>query len=404
MTNNIRVLKFGGSSLATPDHIRRVAEQVAGYAKAGQGIVVVASAMGGTTEKLLSLAGAITDNPPLRELDKLLSTGESISTALLCMELQRLGLEAVSLDGSQCGIITSDNHFNATVQHVDTTRVLEELGAGRIVVSAGFQGRNSAGEITTLGRGGSDTTAVVLAAALNVARCEICSDVDGVYSADPRIVEDARRIDVLGYDEMIEMARHGASVLNPCAVEHARTKGVEIFARSSFEPDRGGTLIHDFPAGEPRIVGYAGHDSLVSFTLNEYTDVHGEPVAKLLDGLEADDILIDEIDSASKRRHIVIPTERLPDAASFTEALESHFHERLVVDEKSSSVSVIGLGVGRIDQISNALHSYSKQSGVDLRTAYSGEHSVACMVCSSQSGKLMNVFHGGFEVPARNAA
>jgi len=226
------VQKFGGSSVADPERLGQVADRVAATARSGRRVVVVVSAMGKSTDQLLELARSVTKEPPRRELDMLLSTGERISMALLAMALEARGLSAISFTGSQSGILTNDRHSGARIIEVRPIRIEDELERGKVVIVAGFQGMSYKREITTLGRGGSDTTAVALAAALG-ADCEIYSDVDGVYSADPRVVAEAARLESLGYDEMQELAEHGAKVLNAQAVAWAARAGIVIHARAS---------------------------------------------------------------------------------------------------------------------------------------------------------------------------
>jgi aspartate kinase len=226
------VQKYGGSSVADPVKLGLVADRVARTVGEGSRVVVVVSAMGKTTDELLALARTVAAEPPRRELDMLLSTGERISMALLAMALEARGILAISFTGSQSGILTNDRHSGARIIEVRPVRIEDELERGRVVIVAGFQGMSYKREITTLGRGGSDTTAVALAAALG-ADCEIYSDVDGVYSADPRVVPEAKRLDAIGYEEMQELAAHGAKVLNAQAVEWARKAGVIIHARAT---------------------------------------------------------------------------------------------------------------------------------------------------------------------------
>jgi aspartate kinase len=246
------VQKFGGSSVADAERLGRVADRVAQAARAGDRVVVVVSAMGKTTDQLLALARTVAESPSRRELDMLLSTGERVTMALLAMALEARGLQAISFTGSQSGILTNDRHSGARIIEVRPVRIEDELDRGRVVIVAGFQGMSYRREITTLGRGGSDTTAVALAAALG-ADCEIYSDVDGVYSADPRVVPEARRLDRLGYEEMQELAEHGAKVLNAQAVEWARKAGIVIYARAS-NGQGGETRVG--PAGDdPRVGG-----------------------------------------------------------------------------------------------------------------------------------------------------
>jgi aspartate kinase len=239
----IVVQKYGGSSVADVEKIGRVADRVAKTRSAGRRVCVVVSAMGDTTDELLALARQVTSDPHRRELDMLLTAGERISMALLGMALHARGVPAVSFTGSQSGIITDGAHNNARILEVRPVRILEELSRGRVVIVAGYQGVSREKEVTTLGRGGSDTTAVALAAALDAEVCEICSDVDGVFSADPRIVSGARKLSELSHDEMQELALAGARVLNAQAVEFARDRGIEIHARSTFGTGSGTRIV-----------------------------------------------------------------------------------------------------------------------------------------------------------------
>ncbi len=232
----IIVQKYGGSSVADPPRLRRVAEQVAQAVRGGFQVVVVVSAMGKTTDDLLALARKVAREPPRRDLDMLLSTGERISMALLAMALWELGVPAISFTGSQSGILTNDRHSGARIIEVRPVRIQDELERDHVVIVAGFQGMSYKREITTLGRGGSDTTAVALAAALGAEACEIYSDVDGVYSADPRVVPEAHHLPEISYEEMQELAEAGAKVLNAQAVQWARRAGIVIHARATAGP------------------------------------------------------------------------------------------------------------------------------------------------------------------------
>jgi len=236
------VQKFGGSSLATPDKVRRVAELVTGEKKAGKDVIVVVSAMGNTTDELFELARTISSSPPKRELDMLLTAGERISMALLSMAISRLGFQAISFTGSQSGIVTDTSHTRAKIVDVKAFRVRDELEKGRIVIVAGFQGVSPAKEVTTLGRGGSDTTCVALAAAFDAQECDIFTDVDGVYTANPRLVPGARKIPKISYEEMLELSFCGAEVLHWRSVDVARRFGVRVHVRSS-ERRETGTIV-----------------------------------------------------------------------------------------------------------------------------------------------------------------
>ncbi|MCC6749709.1 MAG: aspartate kinase [Deltaproteobacteria bacterium] len=259
----IVVQKYGGSSVADPERLRKVAVRVAETVRRGYRVVVVVSAMGRTTDQLLELARSVSASPPRRELDMLLSAGERISAALLAIAISDQGCDAVSFTGSQCGIITSHRHTDARILEVRPYRVQDELDRGRVVIIAGFQGVSYKRDITTLGRGGSDTTAVAMAAALGAEYCEICSDVDGVYTADPRVVPSPRHLSTISYAEMQELALHGAKVLNAQAVEFARKQGIVIFARASSGSERQTRVAATSPERGGGAVGVAGLSQLL---------------------------------------------------------------------------------------------------------------------------------------------
>ncbi|HEX5109039.1 MAG TPA: aspartate kinase, partial [Vicinamibacterales bacterium] len=266
----IVVQKYGGSSVADVDKLRYVAERVMETRRRGNDVVVVVSAMGDTTDELLAMAKRVSANPDRRELDMLLSAGERISMALLSIAIREMGGDAISFTGSQSGIITNDRHVDARIIEVRPFRVQDELSRGRIVVVAGYQGVSYRREVTTLGRGGSDTTAVAMAAALDAEYCEICSDVDGVYSADPRVVPGAQRIGTLSYEETQEMAEAGAKVLNAQAVEFAKERGIAIYARATrgplpgTDPSSDGTVVRRHSPRMPgTVVGVASERDVI---------------------------------------------------------------------------------------------------------------------------------------------
>lgn len=258
------VQKFGGSSVADIDKIRNVASHVVNTVKQGFNVVVVVSAMGKTTDVLLQLARQIDPEPARRELDMLLTVGERVSMALLSMAIQKNGIEAISFTGSQSGIVTTDSHSNARIIEVRPFRIQDELERDRVVIVAGYQGSSYKREITTLGRGGSDTTAIALAAALDAQRVEIYSDVDGVYSADPGIVKDAYRLESVDTEEMMTLSRLGAKVLAADALEFARSKGIAVYARSSFKPESPGTVIRkDIVPTDRRFTAVSGKKDVI---------------------------------------------------------------------------------------------------------------------------------------------
>jgi aspartate kinase len=346
----IVVQKYGGSSVADVDKIRKVAERVMATKRAGYDVAVVVSAMGDTTDELLALAKKVSPNPDRRELDMLLSAGERIAMALLSMAIRELGGDAISFTGSQSGIITNDRHVDARIIEVRPFRVQDELARGRVVVIAGYQGVSYRREVTTLGRGGSDTTAVAMAAALGAEYCEICSDVDGVYTADPRVVAAARRVAALSYEETQELAEAGAKVLNAQAVEFAKDKGIAIYARATASPLPGGdpssdgTVVRrEAPRTPGTVAGVASERDVL--VLQASGDA-----ARVLEWLDARSVSGKQLHVASFGASgdgltVVISRENLHDEARVRRDLEgaSELQARLV--DGLGAVSVVGAGI-----------------------------------------------------------
>ncbi len=347
---SIVVQKYGGSSVADVARIRLVADRVMRTRQAGHDVVVVVSAMGDTTDELLQLAKQVSPNPDRRELDMLLTAGERIAMALLSMAIRELGGDAISFTGSQSGIITNDRHIDARIIEVRPVRVQDELAKGRIVVIAGYQGVSYRREVTTLGRGGSDTTAVAMAAALGAEYCEICSDVDGVYTADPRVVPDARRIGTLSYEETQELAESGAKVLNAQAVEFAKEKGIAIFARATASPLPGadpsadGTVVRRHPPRQPgTVVGVASErDVLVVQASLPSTEREGFALLALLDEHR---VAGKQLHVAADRLTLVVSRENLHAEASVRNALAGRFGSAVRVDDVLGALSVVGAGI-----------------------------------------------------------
>ena len=341
----IIVQKYGGSSVGDVHKLKYVAERVMATTRQGHQVCVVVSAMGDTTDDLLQMAKQVSPNPDRRELDMLLSAGERISMALLSLAIRELGGDAISFTGSQSGIITSDRHVDARIIEVRPFRVQDELARGKIVVVAGYQGVSYKKEVTTLGRGGSDTTAVAMAAALDAEYCEICSDVDGVYSADPRVVSSAHRIPVLSYEETQEMAEAGAKVLNAQAVEFAKEKGIAIYARATrgplpgVDPSADGTVVRKNPPRMPgTVVGVASERDVIVI----------ESTAPAQDVLA----LLDQRGVAGKQLHVfgdhidmVISRENLHDEARLRDLLQTRLGGRARIVDGLSAVSVVGAGI-----------------------------------------------------------
>src|SRR5687768_5291008 len=336
----IIVQKYGGSSVADVRKLKSVAARIMRARQQGQQVVVVVSAMGDTTDELLGMAKQVSDNPDRRELDMLLSAGERISMALLSMAIRELGGDAISFTGSQSGIITNDRHVDARIIEVRPFRVQDELARGKIVVIAGYQGVSYRKEVTTLGRGGSDTTAVAMAAALNADYCEICSDVDGVYSADPRVVAEAHRISTLSYEETQEMAESGAKVLNAQAVEFAKERGIVIYARATNgplpggDPSADGTVVRRNPPRLPgTVVGVASERDVLVLDGNT-------PAYDLLAALDEHHVAGKQLHTSGGHTTLVISRENLHSERKVREALTTQFGDRARLVDGLAAVSV----------------------------------------------------------------
>jgi aspartate kinase len=355
---SIVVQKYGGSSVADAARLKQVADRVMRTRAEGHDVVVVVSAMGDTTDDLLGLAKQVSANPDRRELDMLLSAGERISMALLSMAIRELGGDAISFTGSQSGIITNDRHVDARIIEVRPFRVQDELARGKIVVIAGYQGVSYRREVTTLGRGGSDTTAVAMAAALGAEYCEICSDVDGVYTADPRVVPQASRIGALSYEETQELAECGAKVLNAQAVEFAKEKGIAIYARATrsalpgADPSADGTVVRRHPPRTPgTVVGVASERDVLVLEAGADRSADGDRSAEafaLQDVLE----LLDKHHVAGKQLHVsdnrltlVVSRENLHEEPRVRAALAARYGAAARVRDTLGALSVVGAGI-----------------------------------------------------------
>ncbi len=359
----IVVQKYGGSSVATVEKINQVASRIAKTVASGHRVCVVVSAMAHTTDELLAKAKQITESPPRRELDMLLSCGERASMALLSMAVIEQGLEAISFTGSQCGIMTNDRHWGAEIVEVRPFRVTDELERGRVVIVAGFQGVSYKREITTLGRGGSDTTAVALAAALGAEYCEICSDVDGVYSADPRVVDAAKLLASIGHDDMLELAAHGAKVLHPAAVEFARKSKIALWARGTTSDGRG-TRIDGGPSGSARgekesAVGVSSQRNLVQLSIKVGTDTD-----TALTLLAASSISIAAIEIQEERTQIVVNRNDAPDFQAVYQTLHSSIPNAELTEARA--VSVIGADVGARPESSLEILRQASELGLEI--------------------------------------
>ncbi|MFT4305883.1 MAG: aspartate kinase [Microbacterium sp.] len=407
------VQKYGGSSVADAESIKRVAKRIVDARRAGHDVVVAVSAMGDTTDELLDLAAQVAPIPAPRELDMLLSSGERISMALLAMAIHSMGFEARSFTGSQAGMITDATHGAARIVDVTPVRLREALDEGAIVIVAGFQGFNrDTRDITTLGRGGSDTTAVALAAALEADVCEIYSDVDGVFTADPRVVPRARKLDRIGSEEMLELAANGAKVLYIRAVEYARRHGVLIHARSTFSSGEGtwvgtGTSLHPIPQGEhmeePIVAGVATDLGQAKITVIGVPDVPGKAaeIFKIVARSGANvDMIVQNVSAAATGRTDISFTLPKTDAPGALKALAAEQadvgFESLVHDDQIGKLSVVGAGMRSHSGVSATLFEALSTAGINIEMISTSEIRISVVVRADDIAEAARVVHTAY--------
>ncbi len=398
----IIVQKFGGTSVADADRLRNVARKVIKAKDNGYAPVVVVSAQGDTTDMLLEKAAEITDRPNARELDMLLSTGEQISIALLAMTLHAMGYPAISLTGQQVGIMTDESHTKAKIEDIERNRILSELNKGNIVIVAGFQGINCHNDITTLGRGGSDTTAVALAAALGAESCEIYTDVDGVYSADPRVVKEAKKIDEVSYDEMLELASLGARVLHLRCVEIAKKFGTPLHVRSSFN-DQPGTIVREgIEMEKGRVVtGIAHNTNVVKITIKGVPDQPG--VASRLFGALADrEVNVDMIIQSASRKGIndisfTVGKEDKTLAVEVAQDLAKAMGaEGVEHEENVAKVSIVGAGMISHPGVAARMFKTIADTGVNIQMISTSDISISCVIDAEHTDRVVKAIHSTF--------
>ncbi len=421
--SQLLVQKFGGSSVGDASRIRRVAQRIAKDRAAGHDLIVVVSAMGDTTDELLQLAAAITDDPDPRELDMLLATGEHQSATLVSMALHALGVKAISLTGAQAGITTDSSHGRARIANVEPRRVRRELDKGNVVIVAGFQGQrqrteaeagaagadgaagpDEPGETTTLGRGGSDTTAVALAAALRATKCQIFTDVRGIYTADPRLVPDARQLSTIGYEEMLELAQQGAAVMQVRAVELGWINDVEIEVLSSFE-DAPGTLIREDPLVEQRnkVRGLAHDRNVAKVTLLAVPDRPG--VARSVFGPLADagvivDMIVQNVghDGATDIS-FTVPRVDLAKAERVLQPVVAEMGARgITTDATVAKVSIVGAGLHNAPGYAARMFGTLADAGVNIEMISTSEVRITCVIGEAGLSKALEALHGAFEL------
>ena len=399
----IIVQKYGGSSLADAERIKHVAHRIGVCKEGGNDVVVVVSAMGDTTDELIDLAHRMSDSPDPREMDILLSTGELVSCTLVTMALRALGHDAISLSGAQAGIRTDASHSRARIVELDTERVRGELEQGRIVIIAGFQGVTGEMDVTTLGRGGSDTTAVALAAAVQAERCEIYTDVEGIYTADPRLVPQARRLDEVGYEEMLELASYGAK-MHPRSVELGAAYSVPILVASSFV-EGPGTLIHKGATMEARnkVSGVAADRNVAKITLLRVPDRPGiaaalfEPLAQ--EGISVDTIVQNASVERTTDLTFTVARTDLKRAVEVVEPLSKSIGSQgIVTAERLAKVSVVGTGMQNAPGYAASMFKALYEAGINIEMITTSEIRITCLIDEEQVPNAVQALHAAFRL------
>ena len=403
---SLLVQKFGGTSVGDAERIRAVADHIARTRKAGNQVVAVVSAMGKSTDDLLRLANEVSTTQPPRELDMLLTTGERISMALLCMALADLGVPAASFTGSQAGIMTSSDHTKATITEIHPHRLQEALGQGLVPVVAGFQGMSEEKNITTLGRGGSDVTAVALAAALNADVCEIYTDVTGVFTSDPRVVPTAHKLQKVAFDEMLEMAATGGRVLMLRSVEFARNHHVPLHVRSSFTWEPGTWIVEEEPNMEYAVVTAVTHDtSEAKITVAKVPDRPGVAAhlfrAVATAGINVDMIVQNTSANGTTDISFTVPKVDLVQAVGVCESLQAEIGaESVTFDDTMARISLIGAGMKTHPGVTATMFEVLANLGINLEMISTSSIRISCVVREEVVEDAMRALHTAFELDA----
>jgi aspartate kinase len=399
----IVVMKFGGSSVADAEKIRSAARRAIATRQGGNQVVMVVSAMGDTTDDLIALAKQVTDSPPKREMDQLLVTGEQVTIALVAMALESLGQPAISFTAGQIGMITDDVHTKARIKSIDVRRVHQELQQGRIVIIAGFQGITQDGAMTTLGRGGSNVTLVAIAAALKADVCENYTDVDGIYTADPRVVPTARKIDTISYDEMLELASLGANVLHNRAVEFAKKYNVPIHVRSSLNNNEGTMIVAETEIMERIAVsGAALKEKLARVSLKNVPDKPGV-AARIFHTIAASNIVVDDIiqtvgDDGKAAVSFTVELADLGDVRKIVEKLCQDLPCQAAFDDQLAKVSVVGVGMRVHTGVAEKMFSALARAGINIANITTSEIKISCLIDRQQGKEALKLVHDAFEL------
>ena len=399
---NLIVQKFGGTSVANVERIRNVAQIITDTYEKGNAVIAVVSAQGDTTDDLIQKAAEITDNPPSREMDVLLSTGEQISMSLLAMAIEKLGYPVTSLTGWQAGFLTEATHGNARIKKINTERLQNELDKKNIVIVAGFQGINRYDDITTLGRGGSDTSAVAIAAALKAEKCEIYTDVDGVYTTDPRIVPNAHKLDEITYDEMLELATCGANVLHNRSVEMAKKYSVKLEVRSSIHSDVPGTEVKEVCKVEKMLIkGVAMDNDVARISVLEVPNQPGIAF-KLFSSLAAHKINVDIIlqsvgRNGTKDISFTVSTAHTQQALKISEEFrEIVGAKEIVFKDNVSKVSIVGAGMLSNPGVAAKMFEALGENNINISMISTSEIKISVLIDQEQAKRAVNVIHDAF--------
>lgn len=401
------VQKFGGTSVGNIEKIKHVATRVIEEAALGNEVVVVVSAMGKTTDELVRMANEISNTPSKREMDMLLSTGEQVTISFLTMALQELGYDAVSFTGWQAGIKAESIHGNARILDIETNRVKEQLSAGKIVVVAGFQGVDASGEIMTLGRGGSDTTAVALAAALKAERCDIYTDVTGVFTTDPRFVKSARKLQSISYDEMLELANLGAGVLHPRAVEFAKNYGIPLVVRSSIEREQGTIIEEEVTMEENLIVrGIAFEDSITRVTIfgltGRLTSLSTIFTTLAEQHLNVDIIIQSITDTGTTNLTFSIKESDVSDVLTVLESNKKELQfERIETESNLAKVSIVGSGMVSNPGVAAKMFAILADAGIQVKMVSTSEIKVSTVIPDKDMVQAVETLHVEFQLDER---
>lgn len=399
--NNIVIQKFGGTSVGSTKLIKKVADRVVKDKRQGKKIVVVVSAMGKSTDHLVKMAYEVHNNPPSREMDVLLATGEQVSISLLAMAIEALGEKAISLTGAQCGIITDSHHKNARISEIQTNRLLTELYDDHIVIVAGFQGVTSELDISTLGRGGSDTTAVALAAALKADCCEIYTDVDGVYSADPRKVSNAKRMVEISYDEMLELSKLGAQVLHPRSVEMARNYNVPLYVRPSHTNGEGTKIAEVKNLENYKVRGVTIDSDIARLSITGVPDKPGIAF-RLFERLAENNITIDMIlqnlnHNTQNDISFTVPLECLEACSDIARNYKDEIGAKdVVMKESVSKLSVVGTGITSNPIIAAKMFGALYELGVNIEMISTSETKLSCIIEEQNTNEVLDKIHSLF--------